>query len=104
MFNKIKGEKFALHSIIYLTIVEVTQVSGIEEEMCPEKVSEAASPWPEWKRGVQMKPPSPIRLPTEVIACHQSEKTNISHEYIEILSFVRVRVIYLHSEGRCCTC
>lgn len=71
MFNKTKEEKSALHSIFfYLTIVEVTQVSGIEEEMCPEKVSEAASAWPEWKRGVQMKPPSPVRLPTEVIACH----------------------------------
>lgn len=81
MFHETKG-KFALHSIIYLTIVEVTQVSGIEEEMCPEKVSKSASAWPEWKRGVQMNPPSPIRLSTEVIACHQSEKTNLTHEYI----------------------
>lgn len=81
MFHETKGEKCALRSIIYLTIVEVTQVSGVEEEMCPEKVSKTTSAWPEWKRGVQMNPPSPIRLPTEVIACHQSEKTNLSHEY-----------------------
>lgn len=46
------------------TIVEVTQVSGIEKEVCPEEIPKAPSAWPERQRCIQMEPTSPVCLPT----------------------------------------
>ncbi len=55
-----------------LTIVEVTKVSGIEEEVCSEEVTEAPSAWSEGQRRVEVEASSPVGLSSQVVTCHTS--------------------------------
>lgn len=54
---------------LQLTVIEVAQVSCIEEEVCSEKVPKAPTTWPEWKRSVQVEPTCPEHLSTQIITC-----------------------------------
>lgn len=49
------------------TVVEVTEVPGVEEEMCPEQVPETAFTRSEGQRGVEVQAPRPIRLSPQII-------------------------------------
>ena len=52
------------------TIVEVTQIPGIEEKVCSEEVTKAPLAWSEGEGGVEMETPSPVGLPSQVVTCH----------------------------------
>lgn len=54
------------------TIVQVTEVSRVEEEVCSEQVSEAPPAWSEGQRGVEVEAPSPVGLSSQVVPCHTS--------------------------------
>ena len=49
------------------TIVEVTQIPGIEEEVRSEEVTEAPLAWSEGEGRVEMETPSPVGLPSQVV-------------------------------------
>lgn len=55
-----------------LTIVEVTKVPSVEEEVHPEEVPEAPPARSEGQRGVGVKASSPVGLPSQVVTCHTS--------------------------------
>ena len=73
-----------------LTVVEVAEVPGVEEEVCPEQVPKAPLPRSEGERGVEVQPPRPIRLPAQVVPWN----TRDPH------STVRVRTPRLLTEDR----
>lgn len=70
------------------TIVEVTQIPGIEEEVRPEEVTKAPFAWPEGQGGVEMEPPSPVRLATQVVTCHTTVLQSRSKPYHECLIYL----------------
>lgn len=49
------------------TVVEVAEVACIEEEMRPEKVSEAALARPEGQWSVEVQAACPVRLPAQIV-------------------------------------
>lgn len=56
------------------TVVEVAQVPSIEEEVCPEEVSEAAPARTEGQRSVEVEPACPVCLSPQVVTCSNTGK------------------------------
>lgn len=57
-----------MHHLL-LTIVQVAQVAGVEEEVRPEKIPEAAFAWSEGQRCVEVQAACPVCLATQVVTC-----------------------------------
>lgn len=52
---------------LLLTIVQVAQVAGVEEEVCSEKIPEAALAWSEGQRRVEVQAACPVGLAAQVV-------------------------------------
>lgn len=52
---------------LLLTIVQVAQVAGVEEEVCSEKIPEAALAWPEGQWCVEVQAACPVGLAAQVV-------------------------------------
>lgn len=52
---------------LLLTIVEVAQVAGVEEEVCSEKIPEAALARSEGQRCVEVQAACPVGLAAQVV-------------------------------------
>lgn len=55
------------HTFSPPTIVEVAEVAGVEEEMCSEKVSDAAFAWSKGQGGVEVQATCPVCLATKIV-------------------------------------
>lgn len=61
---------------MHLTVVEVAEVSRVQEKVGSEKFSEAALAWPEGQRGVQVQAASPVGLSSQVVPCEGQNRSS----------------------------
>lgn len=57
------------------TVVQVAEVSSVEEEVSSEEVSEAPPAWPEGQGGVEVEASCPVGLSSQEVTCGTSNNS-----------------------------